>query len=68
MTVYTFFSPRAFLIPCVFSMYTLLVAYEVTAEKAAVAVPLKDYSARLTGYAVVIALPAEVLTRAHMRS
>jgi len=49
-------------------MYTLLVAYEVTAEKAAVAVPLKDYSARLTGYAVVIALPAEVLTRAHMRS
>ena len=46
-------------------MHTLLIAGEVAAEKPAVAVPLKDCSAHLTGYAVVVALPSEMLTGVH---
>jgi len=42
-------------------MDTLLVACEVTAKEAAIAVPLKDCTATLTGDAVVVALPSEVL-------
>jgi len=67
MTIITFFLLRADLIPCVFSMYTLLGASEVAAKEPAVAVPLKDCSATLTGDAVVIAYAFEVLTLVHGR-
>ncbi len=48
-------------------MYTLLGASEVAAKEPAVAVPLKDCSATLTGDAVVIAYAFEVLTLVHGR-
>jgi|GEM_PF-4310995 len=48
-------------------MDTSLVSFEVAAKETAVAVPLKDCSATLTGYAVVVALPAEMLTVAHVK-
>src|SRR2546426_9682233 len=50
--------------PC---MKTWLVSCEVAAKEAAVTVSLKHCSAILTGYAVVVALPPEMLTRAHVR-
>jgi hypothetical protein len=49
-------------------MQTVFIAGEVAAEEAAIAVSLKDCAARLTGYAVVVALPSEMLTIAHRRS
>jgi hypothetical protein len=65
MTIQTFFFLRADLTP---DMDTLLGSFEVTAKEPAVAISLKDCSATLTGYAVVVALPFEVLTIAHVRS
>ena len=65
MTIITFFLLRADLIPGVCSVETLLVAFQVATEKAAVAIALKDCSATLTGNAVVVAYTLEVLTRAH---
>jgi len=49
-------------------MKTFFVSFEVAAKEAAVAIPLKDCSATLTGYAVVIAVASEMLTIAHGRS
>jgi hypothetical protein len=46
-------------------MDTTLVSFQVTTEEAAAAVPLKDCSATLTGYAVVVAKTTEMLTGAH---
>jgi hypothetical protein len=65
MAVHAFFLLRADLNPHV---HTLLVSLQVTAKEPAVAISLKDCSARLTGYAVVIALPSEMLTDVHVRS
>lgn len=67
MTIHTFFLLCADLIPGVLPMDTSLVSFEVAAKETAVAVPLKDCSATLTGYAVVVALPAEMLTVAHVK-
>jgi len=65
MTIQTFFLLRADLKPY---MKTLLVSFQVAAKEAAVTIALKHCSARLTGYAVIVTLPFEVLTRAHVRS
>ncbi len=65
MTVYTFFLLSADLTP---DMDTLLVSFEIAAKETAVAVPLKDCSARLTAYAVVVTLSSEMLAIAHIRS
>ncbi len=64
MTIQTFFLLRADLTP---DMDTLLGSCEVAAKEAAVPIPLKDCSATLTGDAVVVALPSEMLTRVHVR-
>ena len=68
MTIHTFFLLCADLIPGVLPMDTSLVSFEVAAKETAVAVPLKDCSATLTGYAVVVAYAFEVLTTTHERS
>ncbi len=54
-------------IACVTHMNTSFAAGEIATEEAAVAVSLKHCSARLTGDAVVIALPSEVLTITHLK-
>jgi len=64
MTIRTFFLLRAGLKP---HMKTFFVSFEVAAKEPAVAIPLKYRSATLTGYAVVVALPSEVLTIIHGR-
>ena len=64
MAVRAFFLLRVDLKP---DMKTWLVSFEVAAKEAAVTVALKHCSAILTGYAVVVALPPEMLTRAHVR-
>src|SRR5437870_1040127 len=48
-------------------MKTLLVSLEVAAKEAAVTVPRKHCAATLTGCAVVVALPPEMLTPVHVR-
>ena len=68
MTIIAFFLLRADLIPCVFTVYAVLVAFQVAAEEAAVTIALQCLSARLAAYSVVVALPFEMLAVAHMRS
>lgn len=64
MTIQTFFLLRADRKPY---MITSLVSLQVASEEPAVAIPLKHYSARLTGDAVVVAYAFEMLTGAHGR-
>ena len=64
MAVQAFFPLRVVASP---DMKTWPVAFEFAAKEAAVTVSLKHCSAILTGYAVVVALPPEMVTRVHVR-
>ena len=64
ITIHTFFLLRACLQP---NMDTVLFSFEVAAKEATVAVPFQLFAACLTGYAVVVALSSEMLTRAHVK-
>jgi len=67
MTIQTFFLLRADLIPGVLPMDTVFVSLEIAAKEAAIPITFESLTACLTGYAVVVALPFEVLTLVHVR-